>query len=74
MDKRYRREAADHEVFSTEDDPETEESGVEDALLSILKQQHPGPLTAQREELYWDVQEGHGDAQSKDHPEIQIIL
>lgn len=62
------KKGADHEVFATEDDPETEERWVEDALLNVLKQQHPGPLGAQGEPLHWYVQEHHGDAQSKNHP------
>lgn len=59
---------ADHEVFTTVDDPETEERGVEDTLSEILTQQHPRPLKAQGEALYWYVQERHGDTQSKDCP------
>ena len=59
---------ADHEVFTTEDDPEAEERGVEDALLDVLKQQHPRPLEAQREPLHRHVQDGHGDTQGKNHP------
>lgn len=62
------KKGADHEVFATEDDPETEERRVEDALLNVLKQQHPGPLGAQGEPLHGYVQEHHGDAQSKNHP------
>lgn len=38
---------ANHEVFTAEDDPKTEECGGEDALLNIFKQQHPHPLKAQ---------------------------
>lgn len=55
-------------MFTAEDDPETEEHGVEDALSEILKQQHPRPLKAQGEPLYWYVQECHRDTQSKDYP------
>lgn len=62
------KKGADHEVFATEDDPETEERWVEDALLNVLKQQHPGPLGAQGEPLHGYVQEHHGDAESKNHP------
>lgn len=62
---------ADHEVFATEDDPETEERWVEDALLNVLKQQHPRPLKAQGEPLQGCVQERHGDTQSKNHP-VQV--
>ena len=60
---------SDHEVFATEDDPETEERGVEDALLHVLKQQHPRPLEAEGEPLHRNIQEGHGDTQSENHPE-----
>ncbi len=60
--------SANQEVFTTEDDPETEECWVEDTLLNILKQQHPCPLKAQREKLHRHVQERHGDPQSEDHP------
>lgn len=71
MEKKYSSEeviGANHEVFTAEDDPETEECGVEDALLSIFKQQHPRPLKAQREPLHRHVQQRHGDSQSKNHP------
>lgn len=40
MEKKYSRvevKGANHKVFTTEDDPETEECVVEDALLSIFK-------------------------------------
>lgn len=57
-----------HEVLPAEDDPETEEHGVEDALLDVLKQQHPRPLEAQREPLHRQVEHRHGDPQSEDHP------
>lgn len=60
---------ANHEVFPTEDDPETEERGVEDALLDIFKQQHPRPLKAQREPLHRHVQERHRDPQGQYYPE-----
>lgn len=56
-------------MFTTEDDPETEESRVEDSLSDVLKQQHPRPLKAQGEPLHWYIQECHGDTQSKNHPE-----
>ena len=56
-------------MFTTEDDPEAEECGVEDALADVLKQQHPRPLKAQGEPLHWYIQERHRDPQSKDHPE-----
>lgn len=56
-----------HEMFSTEDDPEGEEHGVEDPLTDVSKQQHPRPVKSDGEPLYWDVDEGHGDAQRKDH-------
>lgn len=55
-------------MFSTEDDPEGEQHGVEDSLTDISKQQHPRPVEPDGEPLDWDVDEGHGDAQSKDHP------
>lgn len=55
-------------MFTTEDDPETEERGVEDALLNVFEQQHPCPLKAQGEPLHWHVQERHRDTQSKNHP------
>lgn len=60
---------SNHDVFATEDDPEAEECGVEDALSHVLQQQHPGPLEAQREPLDRDVQERHGDTQSEDDSE-----
>lgn len=55
-------------MFAAEDDPETEERGIEDALLDIFKQQHPRPLRGQREKLQRHVQERHGDSQSENHP------
>lgn len=57
-----------HEVLPAEDDPETEEHRVEDALLDVLKQQHPRPLKDQREPLHRQVEHRHGDTQSEDHP------
>lgn len=56
-----------HEVLPAEDDPEGEEHGVEDALSDVSKKQHPGPVEANGEPLYWDVDERHGDAKSKDY-------
>lgn len=58
-----------HEVLSTEDDPEGEQHGVEDALSDVSKKQHPGPVEADREPLHWDVDKCHGDAESQDYPE-----
>lgn len=55
-------------MFSTEDDPEGEQHGVEDSLTDVSKQQHPRPVESDGEPLYWDVDEGHGDAQCKDQP------
>lgn len=57
-----------HQMFSTEDDPEGEEHGIEDSLTNISKQQHPRPVEPDGEPLHWEVDEGHGDAQRKDHP------
>lgn len=51
-------------MLPTEDDPEGEQHGVEDALPDVPKEQHPGPIEANREPLHWDVDESHGDAQS----------
>lgn len=56
-----------HEVLPAEDDPERKQHGVEDALSNVSKKQHPGPVEANREPLHWDVDERHGDTQSKDH-------
>lgn len=58
-----------HEVLPTEDDPEREQHGVEDALPDVPEEQHPGPVEANREPLHWYVDEGHGDTQSQDYPE-----
>lgn len=58
-----------HEVLPAEDDPEGEEHGVEDSLSDVSKKQHPGPVEANGEPLYWDVDKRHGDAKGKDHPE-----
>lgn len=55
-------------MFTTEYDPETEERGVEDALLNIFKQQHPRPLKTQGEPLDRHVQECHRGTQNKNHP------
>lgn len=54
-------------MFSTENDPEGEQHRVEDSLSDVSKQQHPGPVEANREPLHWNVDERHGDSQSKDH-------
>jgi len=35
---------SNHEMFSTEDDPEGKQHGVEDALTDVTKEQHPGPV------------------------------
>lgn len=41
----YKQESGPyHEMFSTEDDPERKQHGVEDALTDVTKQQHPGPV------------------------------
>lgn len=58
-----------HEVLPAEDDPEGEQHGVEDALPDVPEKQHPGPVEADGEPLYWDVDERHGDTQSQDYPE-----
>jgi len=58
-------------VLPTEDDPEREQHGVEDALPDVPEKQHPAPVEANREPLHWYVDEGHGDAQSEDDPEEQ---
>lgn len=58
-----------HEVLPAEDDPEGEQHGVEDSLSDVSKEQHPGPVEADREPLHWDVDECHGDAKSQDDPE-----
>ena len=55
-------------MLPTEDDPEGEQHGVEDALPYVSEEQHPGPVEANGEPLHGDVDEGHGDAQSKDDP------
>lgn len=57
-----------HEVLPTEDDPETEEGRVENALLHVGKQQHPRPLQNQREPFTRQVQCHRGDAQGQDCP------
>lgn len=56
-------------MFATEDDPEGEEHGVEDALPDVSKEQHPGPVEADGEPLHGDVDERHGDTESEDDPE-----
>lgn len=56
-------------MLPTEDDPEGEEHGVEDALPDVSKKQHPGPVEANREPLYRDVDKRHGDTESKNHPD-----
>lgn len=65
-------------MFSTEDDPEGEQHGVEDGLTDVTKQQHPGPVKAHREPLHWDINKGHGDSQSEDDPKrghsVQSII
>lgn len=53
-------------MFSTENYPEGEQHGVEDALSDVSKQQHPGPVEPDGEPLHWDVDERHGDSQSQD--------
>lgn len=63
-----KRLATNHEVLSTEDDPEGEQHGVEDALPDVPEQQHPGPVEPHREPLHRDVDERHAQAQGKDHP------
>lgn len=57
-----------HQVLATEDDPEGEQHGVEDALPDVSKKQHPGPVEADGEPLHGDVDERHGDAESEDYP------
>lgn len=56
-------------MFSTENDPEGEQHRVEDSLSDVSKQQHPGPVEANREPFHWNIDKRHGDAQSKDHSE-----
>lgn len=51
-------------MFTTEDDPEGQQHGVEDSLSDVSEEKHPGPVEAHREPLHWDVDERHGDAQS----------
>lgn len=64
-----------HEVLPTEDDPEWEEHGVEDALPDVAKKQHPCPVEANGEPLHRDVDERHGDTESKYYPEgAQTVL
>lgn len=63
-----------HEVLPTEDYPEGEEHGVEDALPDVSKKQHPGPVKANREPLHWDVDKRHGDTESKYNPGSQEIF
>lgn len=58
-----------HEVLPTENDPEGEEHGVEDALPDVSEKQHPGPVEADGEPLHRDVDERHGDTESEDYPE-----
>ena len=53
-----------HEMFSTENDPEGEQHGVEDALSDVSEKQHPGPVETNGEPLHRDVDECHGDTQS----------
>lgn len=60
-----------HEMFSTEDNPEGEEHGVEDSLTNVSEQQHPRPVESDGEPLHWYVDEGHRDPQCKDHPEYR---
>ncbi len=54
-------------MFSTEDDPERKQHSVEDALTDVTKQQHPGPVETHWEPFNWDIDECHGDSQSKDN-------
>lgn len=56
-------------MFSTEDDPEGKQHGIEDALTDVTKEQHPGPVETHWEPFHWDIDEGHGDSQSEDNPE-----
>lgn len=56
-------------MLPTEDDPEGEEHGVEDALPDVSKKQHPGPVEANGEPLHRDVDKRHGDTESKYYPE-----
>ena len=58
-------------MLPAKDDPEAEQHGVKDALTYVPEQKHPGPVEADREPLHRDVDEGHGDAQRQDHPEIE---
>ena len=55
-------------MLSTEDDPERQKHGVEYALANVSEQKHPRPVEAHGEPLYRDVDEGHRDTESKDHP------
>lgn len=58
-------------MFSTEDDPEGKQHGIEDALTDVTKEQHPGPVETHWEPFHWDIYEGHGDSQSEDNPESE---
>lgn len=57
-----------HHVLSAEDDPKRQEHGIENALPNVSEEQHPRPVKADGKPLHRDVNERHGNSQSKDHP------
>lgn len=57
-----------HHVLPAEDDPKRQQHGVENALPNVSKEQHPRPVKPDGKPLHWDVNERHGNSQSKDDP------
>lgn len=57
-----------HHVLSTEDDPKRQEHSIENALSNVSKEQHPSPVKSNGKPLHRDVNERHGNSQSKDDP------
>lgn len=57
-----------HHVLSAEDDPKRQQHGIENALSNVSKEQHPSPVKSDGKPLHWDVNECHGNSQSKDDP------
>lgn len=57
-----------HHVLPAEDDPKRQQHGVENALPNVSKEQHPCPVKPDGKPLHWDVNERHGNSQSKDDP------
>ena len=57
-----------HHVLSAEDDPKRQEHGIENALSNVSEEQHPSPVKSDGKPLHGDVNERHGNSQSKDDP------